>query len=151
MAGQVGLMMFPIQIWKKPQICYPHLIGVIKVTRRDTSVEILLSSQRAAFDHVLSKYKNWCKKIRFLSCCQQVSIILDCQYLLLGSVGDSDTGVSHSEALPNYRNMIRKGQQTPVELWVADNLFSEKVTGIWVLQAVREDVFCCCSCCKGTL
>lgn len=75
---------------------------------------------------------------------------MDCQYLLLGSVGDSDTGVSHSEAHPNYHNMLRKGQQTPVELWVADNLFLEKVTGAFeccrllgsmffvALHAVRE-------------
>lgn len=43
----------------KKKTHYPHLIVVIKVTGRDTSVEILLSSQRAGFDHVLSKRKSW--------------------------------------------------------------------------------------------
>ena len=81
---------------------------MIKVTGRDTLVEILLSSQRAGFDHVLSKRKSWRENEHFLSRCQQVSVILDCQYLLLGSVGDSDTRVSHSEALPNYRSVLRK-------------------------------------------
>lgn len=42
---------------KKPS--YPHLIVVIKVTGRNTSVEILLSSQGAGFDHILSKCKSW--------------------------------------------------------------------------------------------
>lgn len=44
---------------KKNPTRYPHLIVVIKVTGRDTSVEILLSSQRAGFDLVLSKRKSW--------------------------------------------------------------------------------------------
>lgn len=63
-----------------------------------------------------------------LSSCQQVSILLGCRYLLLESVGDSDTRVSHSEALPNYLNMLKKGKQTSVEFWAADNLFLEKNT-----------------------
>lgn len=58
-----------------------------------------------------------------LSSCQQVSVLSGCWYLLLESVGDSDTRVSHSEALPNSLNVLEKGKQTLVELWAADNLF----------------------------
>lgn len=70
-------------------------------------------------------------KMIILSCCQQVSVILDCWYLLLGSVGDmgdSDTRVSHSQVLLNYRNMLGKGKQTAVGLWAADNFFLRKDT-----------------------
>lgn len=50
---------------KKNTTRYPHLIVVIKVTGRDTSVEIPLSSQRAGFDHVVSKCKSWHEKDHF--------------------------------------------------------------------------------------
>lgn len=56
-------------------------------------------------------------------------------------MGDSDTRVSHSEALLNYCNMLGKGKQTVVGLWAADN-FLGKDKSFGVLQAVRENVLC---------
>lgn len=52
-------------------------------------------------------------------------------------MGDSDRRVSHSEVLPNYGNMLRKGKQTLVELWAADNLFVEKDVLIQAFECCR--------------
>lgn len=63
-AGRAGDVSSPDRKKKNPAT---HLIIVIKDTGRDTLVEILLSSQRAAFDHVLSKRKSWHENDHFKS------------------------------------------------------------------------------------